>query len=564
MPETAKSAPLMSLKGWTLLLLGCLIVAFGWVVPSRFKSVPFGVARQAGAASQQLSDLAESRLLDGNLGSAATLADSARDLGEQRAIMIAARVAMEKESSPQVARWGAWDPFLEAALADVPLGVYSDQPGLLGILIAESSRVPTKALLENSRSPLVRDLLASGELSTYQRLFPVSSSSGRPLEITLLGLGLLAQGDHFSEGLRSDLRSVLAQAMATGSAGPLEDVYLDVLSLMRLFDWGRMKEVVGKVDSSRDLNRLRYLLHRRPDDQALVFAMLLASESPGRWLDYLSDYGDRGFDSLRAALASGIGGFRLIVREGLPLELADADLDASGLAPLQDKLASFALRNPQLSLTIKYSAFFVGSFLALLGGSRFGRFYRETITPSLAFTQRFFGATASVIVFAVLSEPYLVGSGGFEGYSFRFVLPVLAQVDGELQIVETTPTTTSMEPATLLSIAFFFFLQALVFLICLLKVREIERRELDPIVKLRLMENEENLFDSGLYVGIAGTCIALVMQVIGIVEANLLAAYSSNLFGILCVAIVKIRLVRPYKTKLIMASEDRLAQLAAK
>ena len=36
------------------------------------------------------------------------------------------------------------------------------------------------------------------------------------------------------------------------------------------------------------------------------------------------------------------------------------------------------------------------------------------------------------------------------------------------------------------------------------------------------------------------------------VEANLLAAYSSNLFGIVCVALVKIRHVRPYKRQLII------------
>jgi hypothetical protein len=33
-----------------------------------------------------------------------------------------------------------------------------------------------------------------------------------------------------------------------------------------------------------------------------------------------------------------------------------------------------------------------------------------------------------------------------------------------------------------------------------------------------------------------------------------LAAYSSNLFGIVCVALVKIRHVRPYKRKLIVES----------
>ena len=102
----------------------------------------------------------------------------------------------------------------------------------------------------------------------------------------------------------------------------------------------------------------------------------------------------------------------------------------------------------------------------------------------------------------------------------------------------------------------------MVFFICLLKVREIDRREVDSLLKLRLMENEENLFDTGLYVGIAGTCISLVLQVLNLIDANLIAAYSSNLFGILCVAIVKIRLVRPYKNRLILESEERLIALS--
>ena len=75
-------------------------------------------------------------------------------------------------------------------------------------------------------------------------------------------------------------------------------------------------------------------------------------------------------------------------------------------------------------------------------------------------------------------------------------------------------------------------------------------------MKLKLVENEENLFDGSLYVGIAGTATALVLQVLGVIEANLLAAYSSNLFGIICVALVKIRHVRPFKRQLILAGQD--------
>jgi hypothetical protein len=42
---------------------------------------------------------------------------------------------------------------------------------------------------------------------------------------------------------------------------------------------------------------------------------------------------------------------------------------------------------------------------------------------------------------------------------------------------------------------------------------------------------------------------------IGVIQPNLLAAYSSNLFGIVCVALIKIRHVRPFKRQLILAGQ---------
>lgn len=559
-PKSPRSqAPFGSL----MLFLGALIIAFGWVMPSRFKSVPFGVVREAGQAGTSISEQARRLLIDGNYGAAQLLAEASSELGDEKSSLVTAQVAMELEANPQLARWGAWDPFLDAALKDVPLSEYSDEPGFVGVLLAKPCRSALSALLENSRNPMVQDFLATGEFTTYRRLFPVSSTSGRPLEVSLLGLGLAAQGDHFSSDLRGELRGLILEAKASGSVGPLEDFYLDSLSLMRLFNWGQIKELLPKIESAEDLKRLRFLLHRKSESKSLIYSMALSSRNLSGLFQYLEEYGDLGLEQLTSALGAGIDGYQLALREQLPIELETVKDVNSLFAGIKTALAPFSLKNPQLSLSLKYSSFFIGSFVSLWGLSLFGQFYRETVSPVLAFTQRFFGATASVLVFAVLSEPFLSAKGAFEGYNFSFVMPVLAQVDGELQIIETTPTT-SMETATLLSIAFFFLLQALVFLICMLKVREIEKRDLDPLVKLKLMENEENLFDSGLYVGIAGTCISLVMQVMDLVSANLIAAYSSNLFGILCVAIVKIRLVRPYKTGLIMASEEQIVSLSKK
>src|SRR5262249_6531541 len=98
--------------------------------------------------------------------------------------------------------------------------------------------------------------------------------------------------------------------------------------------------------------------------------------------------------------------------------------------------------------------------------------------------------------------------------------------------------------------------QVMMYFVCLRKINQISGQPLPAHLRLRLMENEENLFDSGLYVGMMGTAAALCLQVLGVIEPNLLAAYSSNLFGIVCVALVKIRHVRATKRQLIMEIEQ--------
>ena len=69
-----------------------------------------------------------------------------------------------------------------------------------------------------------------------------------------------------------------------------------------------------------------------------------------------------------------------------------------------------------------------------------------------------------------------------------------------------------------------------------------------------MLENEENLFDLGLYIGLAGTVFSLILLTVGIVTASLMAAYASTLFGILFTALIKIMHVRRYKRTLLIAA----------
>ena len=543
-----------------LLFLGLSIIGVGWIIPSRFKSIPRSILSEAGARSESFVDLAQTAIEEENYGIAEMNLEVAKlNLAAEWEVLDEI-LSQAKEENPVLYRWGVWDPFLDAALKDIPLSDYSAQPGILGVGLSNACRRSLVGLLENSRDSTVKSLLDAGELSTYKRLFPVSSVSGKPLESTLVSIGLLVQGDRLTPSLKRELRSRLASALASGDVAPVEDFFLDTLSLARTLNWSQFRSLFEKIQDLNTISRLRYAFHRRSDKVPLIFVSSTVAESPQQVMDYLGLYGDEGVEALESAVSFGVGAMQMLVREKLPLERAKS---VAAVSSFKSYLIGFSLQNPGFSLVLKYSLFFFGALLAFWGSSVLTRSYRESSPPLLSVVQRLFVSLVSVIILVVLSEPHLARGDASQGYSFKFVLPVLAEVDGETIIVETEPTT-SMEPTTLLSVSFFFILQILVFLICLLKVRQIEREDIDSLVKLRLMENEENLFDSGLYVGIAGTCISLVLQVLGLIEANLIAAYSSNLFGILGVAIVKIRLVRPYKNKLIMDSQERIASLSLK
>jgi hypothetical protein len=161
-------------------------------------------------------------------------------------------------------------------------------------------------------------------------------------------------------------------------------------------------------------------------------------------------------------------------------------------------------------------------------------------------------AVLFALLLVVVTEPFMLKAAPPSEFQLR--LPVLVAVSNSPIAPESQPKP-SMDTSTLLSIGVFAALQVAMYFTCLLKIRDVARQPLSALVKLRLMENEENLFDGGLYVGIGGTATALVLQVLGVIEPNLLAAYSSNLFGITCVALVKIRHVRPYKRQLILEGQ---------
>lgn len=109
----------------------------------------------------------------------------------------------------------------------------------------------------------------------------------------------------------------------------------------------------------------------------------------------------------------------------------------------------------------------------------------------------------------------------------------------------------------------FFVLQGLLYISSIVKLAEIRRQRVGPRVKLRLLENEDHLFDAGLYLGFLGTIIAFILSSVSQKHSfDLMVAYSSTSFGILFVSVFKIFHLRPVRRKLVMEAEMEPAATA--
>ncbi len=115
--------------------------------------------------------------------------------------------------------------------------------------------------------------------------------------------------------------------------------------------------------------------------------------------------------------------------------------------------------------------------------------------------------------------------------------------------------TTALDQTAILVLVGFFALQLILYGISLAKLRQLKRLAVPSAVRLKLLDNEEHLFDAGLYVGLSGTVVSLVMLALGVVQASLVAAYASTLFGILFVALFKILHLRPLKQRILLDSK---------
>lgn len=529
---------------WQLWLgLGAGLLALAWLLPVNVKSLNTALLREAGRDTQSVAGFGRELLELDKPGPAALVLEAARQVGDPGAAMLGVVFEDFARKHRDMMPWGGWDIALEPLLGSRSPAASADSQPVLGFMATQQARENLRRYLGVSRLPGVKTLLKTAELGSTQRFVPANRPGGQPLDAVILLTAYLWQTEHLSSGLQREVRARAEVAVQSGQMGELEDFYLDILTLGRRLNWVQLSELLRTTGSLGTVGQFAHLARVAPEHLPVIYTAALMTQSADRVAHYLIAFGRPGAQHLQLALSHGQGAVDQLIQRQAPV--------TPGAGPEFELGAAFTLRHPELALVLKYAAFLGGIFL-LLRSVDTRLFLSIESALHGAFPRMGSGVIAAILtfIFFVFSEPFLLNAAPVSDYKLKLTIPII----GALAVPATTASAppATMDISTILSITVFAAIQLGMYVICLLKITEVARQSLPAATKLRLMENEENLFDGGLYIGIAGTATALVLQVLHVIDANLLAAYSSNLFGIVCVALVKIRHVRPYKHQLIL------------
>jgi len=350
-------------------------------------------------------------------------------------------------------------------------------------------------------------------------------------------LGRLSSLGETSE---DDLRSAFSDVATWGTTLPFDALGHFISS----FDDPVLLGELTRSPSARDA-----------EGRVLLARLVLVGASPEALLRFLKDQPTSGFDDLRNTFAEGPGGALLLIAENKPLR-KDIVLPASVLLPDWPFPVALVLDHPVEALFTRIALFIGAAFFLLLGLHQvlpnLGDRHLAGPTAIQSFFRRMILGSILAGALLFLLEPSLLRQPESA--------PPAPQAEARLSLASlTNPPVTDMnsieiDQVTLLILTIFFVLQVGLYVFCLVKLSEIRRQRVSDATKLHLLDNEENLFDSGLYLGLGGTVASLIFLALGVVEASLMAAYASTLFGILSVSLFKIFHLRPLRRKLILSA----------
>jgi hypothetical protein len=308
---------------------------------------------------------------------------------------------------------------------------------------------------------------------------------------------------------------------------------------------------------------LAHFVRKAGDQLPFLFSAVELSGQPGAVAGFLANFEQTGLQDLALSLRFGAGGLDelLMRKQRLDVRNWSRGLAAhTGLGAFYNFALDCSWRTPGGAFVLKWFLYLAGGFLLALAL----HYARPAVSPlekplqvrGFHFAREALFALGFLLVVLLLSEPFLAQESQKAESTFRVRLSAVGSaVPAGISSVKTS-IMNQVGIMTVLPILLFFVLQALLYIACLVKLAEIRRQHVEPRIKLRLLENEDHLFDAGLYLGFVGTIISLILVSVGVIKFSLMAAYSSTSFGIIFVSIFKIFHLRPARRRLLLESES--------
>lgn len=530
-----------------------LILAAG--IPAYFFECDRRTVAAAGEGTPSPLDIAGIYLDASKISTASLIAKESGTFGE-----ISEAVEKQYSAHPQWVAAGGNEPFFEAYYSSVPETPARMSPApLYSVLAASDSRKKLLDFLAQADSGLVKKFISMRGMNPA--IFPpVYSSAGAPLEAALLINALMAQAGDFDRRFLLDIASIMdLSEKSPEKKEEFEKYCLATLAFAKGYDWTIVRSIFSHFSSAGEAYGFARVYESAPtrDYKNVLLAGMFECGSPSMCSRYLDGADPRRWEDFRYAFLHGEGALAFLLESGSPIysDSAFARFLSPVCSPIKEALAPYVAKFPAAALSAKVALAVIGGYFFIRGFLRI--FQPERDTPSwhspLALARGLLEALAAALVFFLLAEPNAFAANSVENApapELRFAFEKVINTIGEETMNFETDT------ATIAAVALFFVLQLTVYVFCLIRLSMIKRIKAPAKLKMQLLENEETLFDLGLYIGLGGTVFSLILLTMGIVTASLMAAYASTLFGILFTALVKTMHVRRYKRRLLLEAAN--------
>lgn len=530
-----------------------LILAAG--IPAYFFECDRRTVAAAGEGTPSPLDIAGIYLDASKISTASLIAKESGTFGE-----ISEAVEKQYSAHPQWVAAGGNEPFFEAYYSSVPETPARMSPApLYSVLAASDSRKKLLDFLAQADSGLVKKFISMRGMNPA--IFPpVYSSAGAPLEAALLINALMAQAGDFDRRFLLDIASIMdLSEKSPEKKEEFEKYCLATLAFAKGYDWTIVRSIFSHFSSAGEAYGFARVYESAPtrDYKNVLLAGMFECGSPSMCSRYLDGADPRRWEDFRYAFLHGEGALAFLLESSSPIysDSAFARFLSPVCSPIKEALAPYVAKFPAAALSAKVALAVIGGYFFIRGFLRI--FQPERDTPSwhspLALARGLLEALAAALVFFLLAEPNAFAANSVENApapELRFAFEKVINTIGEETMNFETDT------ATIAAVALFFVLQLTVYVFCLIRLSMIKRIKAPAKLKMQLLENEETLFDLGLYIGLGGTVFSLILLTMGIVTASLMAAYASTLFGILFTALVKTMHVRRYKRRLLLEAAN--------